>query len=230
MKTKEILIEEIVNLQRELTEKRTQESKNTIEKICSSIDLLSIDDLKIVIECMIELSMYDKAVEVVAKKYNLEFKAEFLENNYHFQGDKDKRDIYNITLKRVNRKYIFKFGQSLNKSGFYAQYGRQKYDLPREKMDLKNHELVIYVKRQFNRDFKNATKDTIIYPIAPTLYDVLTCLQKYEVGTFENFCDDFGYDTDSRTAKKTYKAVVKEYDKMCSLFSNDELEVLQLIS
>ena len=64
----------------------------------------------------------------------------------------------------------------------------------------------------------------------PTLYDVLSCLQKYEVGTFEDFCGNFGYDEDSRNAYKTYKAVVKEYDKVCSLFSNDELEVLQLIN
>lgn len=64
----------------------------------------------------------------------------------------------------------------------------------------------------------------------PTLYSVLTCLQKYEVGTFENFCGDFGYDNDSRTALKTYKAVVKEYDKVCSLFSNEELEVLEMIN
>ena len=64
----------------------------------------------------------------------------------------------------------------------------------------------------------------------PTLYDVLACLQKYEVGTFKNFCDEFGYNLDSTSAKKTYKAVSKEYDKICSLFNNDELEVLQLIS
>ncbi len=64
----------------------------------------------------------------------------------------------------------------------------------------------------------------------PDLYSVLACLQKYEVGTFENFCGDFGYDEDSRTAEKTYKAVSKEYDKLCSLFSNEELEILQLIS
>ncbi len=64
----------------------------------------------------------------------------------------------------------------------------------------------------------------------PTLYDLLSCLQKYEVGTFEDFCSEFGYDEDSRSAYKTYKAVVKEYDKVCSLFSNDELEVLQLIN
>ncbi len=64
----------------------------------------------------------------------------------------------------------------------------------------------------------------------PTLYSVLTCLQKYDVGTFENFCDDFGYDQDSRTAEKTYKAVVKEFESMQRLFTSEELEVLEMIN
>lgn len=91
---------------------------------------------------------------------------------------------------------------------------------------MSDSELKRYVKHHFNRDFGNIVGDKIIRPIAPTLYDVLACLQKYDVGTFEDFCNEFGYDTDSRIAKKTYKAVVKEYDKMCSLFNNDELEIL----
>lgn len=63
----------------------------------------------------------------------------------------------------------------------------------------------------------------------PTLYSVLTCLQKYDIGSFENFCDDFGYDYDSRTAEKTYKAVVKEFEGMQRLFNSTELELLQNI-
>ena len=63
----------------------------------------------------------------------------------------------------------------------------------------------------------------------PTLYDVLTCLQKYDVGTFEDFCDDFGYDNDSRTAEKTYNAVAKEFQAMERLFNSDELDLLQII-
>lgn len=64
----------------------------------------------------------------------------------------------------------------------------------------------------------------------PTLYDVLACLTKYDVGTFENFCSDFGYDEDSRTAEKTYKAVLKEWQAMERLFNSEELELLQLIN
>lgn len=63
----------------------------------------------------------------------------------------------------------------------------------------------------------------------PKLYNVLTCLQKYEVGTFENFCGEFGYNTDSRAAEKTYKAVLKEYNAMCRLFTAEQLEQLQEI-
>ena len=58
----------------------------------------------------------------------------------------------------------------------------------------------------------------------PTLYDILTCLQKSDVGSFQDFCDEFGYDEDSRTAEKTYKAVCKEYAAMSRLFTEEELE------
>jgi len=62
----------------------------------------------------------------------------------------------------------------------------------------------------------------------PTIYDILTCLQKYDVGSFEDFCGEFGYDTDSRTAERTYKAVCKEFTAVERLFS-DIIEELQEI-
>lgn len=64
---------------------------------------------------------------------------------------------------------------------------------------------------------------------APTMYDVLSCLQKYDVGTFENFCDEFGYDTDSRSAERVYKDVVREWKAVERLFG-DVLEELQEIN
>jgi hypothetical protein len=64
----------------------------------------------------------------------------------------------------------------------------------------------------------------------PTMYDVLACFQKYDVGSFEEFCSDFGYSTDSITAHKTYKAVCKEYAAIQRLFTVEELEQLQEIS
>lgn len=63
----------------------------------------------------------------------------------------------------------------------------------------------------------------------PTMYDVLSCLQKYDVGSFRNFCSDFGYNEDSRTAERIYKAVCKEYEAVNRLFSDciEELAEIQ---
>lgn len=63
----------------------------------------------------------------------------------------------------------------------------------------------------------------------PTIYDVLSCLTKYDPDSFENFCGDYGYDTDSRKAEKVYKAVVKEWEAMTRLFNEEELEQLRKI-
>lgn len=63
----------------------------------------------------------------------------------------------------------------------------------------------------------------------PTAYDILSCLEKYDCGSFEDFCGEFGYDTDSRTAEKTYKAVCKEVDAVNRLFTSEQIEQLQEI-
>lgn len=63
--------------------------------------------------------------------------------------------------------------------------------------------------------------------IKPTAYDFLACLQKYDVGSFEDFCSEFGYemyDYDygnyNKESLKTYKATVKEYNKVIELFGD----------
>lgn len=64
----------------------------------------------------------------------------------------------------------------------------------------------------------------------PTAYDVLTCLTKYDPGTFDEFCSEYGYDTDSRQAFKTHKAVVREWKNIKKLFTPEQIEVLQEIN
>jgi hypothetical protein len=81
--------------------------------------------------------------------------------------------------------------------------------------------------KSYNFDFGQSMAGTAKNEI-PTAYDVLACIQKYDVGNFEDFCADFGYDTDSRKAKKTYHAVLKEFQNVNYLFS-DVIEKLQEI-
>ena len=64
--------------------------------------------------------------------------------------------------------------------------------------------------------------------VEPTMYDILTCLTKYNPETFEDFCGEYGYNTDSINALNTYKAVKREFNGVNRLF-NDILEELQEI-
>ena len=66
--------------------------------------------------------------------------------------------------------------------------------------------------------------------IKPTEYDILTCLEKYDVGTFEDFVNEFGYEPDNlRCAKRIYKAVIHEYQDLCRCFTEEQLESLREI-
>ena len=80
-------------------------------------------------------------------------------------------------------------------------------------------------RQKFTLDFGQsiAAEDT-----PPTMYDILTCLTKHNPETFEDFCNEYGYNTDSINAQKTYKAVKREFNGVNRLF-NDILEQLQEI-
>ena len=128
---------------------------------------------------------YQKQADDFLKETGTTFKAKFYKHDKYFADDKERRDIYKITLRRENfGSYTFTFGQSIVDS--------QK-------------------------------------SIAPTAYDVLSVIQKCDVGSFENFCGDFSCEIDSRKAEKTYKAVQKEYENIDRLFS-DVIEQLQEIN
>ena len=167
-----------------------------------------------------EKSGYDIQAEKFLDKTKTEFKTVFLKHDKYFDDDKETRDIYEITLKRGEREYKFKFGQSITNSGRYSIFTgnsviktndnnernrlKQKYSLGEGKINEEQEE--------------------------PSPYDVLCCLTKYEPGTFENFCSDFGYDTDSRKAEKIYKSVVEEYNNLKVLYSDKELEEMSEIN
>jgi hypothetical protein len=63
-----------------------------------------------------------------------------------------------------------------------------------------------------------------------TAYDLLACIQKSDVGTFQQFCDEYGCDEDSRKAETVYHAVLKEWRKVEKFFTAEELAAIQEIS
>ena len=183
---------------------------------------------------MKQLNEYDKQAQDFCEKYGVTININFLKYDYHFENDKEKRDIYKVVISRGNRTMSVEFGQSMAKSGFIAEYGRMKIVLPisdsQRNLYLAKHGLLVnFAKQHTGYDFLSVSKDKLRKPEKPTSYDILTCLQKYDVGTFEEFCSEFGYNTDSIEALRTYKAVVSEYKDVISLFNDEEMGKLQEI-
>lgn len=173
-----------------------------------------------------ELSKYDIQANEFLKKTNTEIKIVFKENAKYFHDDKETRDIYNITLIRGNRKYTFTFGNSLRDSGFYVMIGRIKHLLPYNLLNSKN--LRNYIKNHIDYNFIYSI-DKIHYPVPPTAYDILSGLEKYDYDSFEDFCGEFGYDTDSRNAERIYNNCKNEYLHLISLYNEEEMEMLREI-
>ena len=128
---------------------------------------------------------YNETAQAFLKKTDVSCKITYIGYGPHFEDDKESRNIYRVTLRRSNRSYSFKFGDSIANS--------HKGDEPNE-------------------------------------YDVLSCLTKYDVGTFADFCSEFGYDQDSRKALKTYNAVCREYIGVCRIWNETEREELAQIN
>lgn len=70
-------------------------------------------------------------------------------------------------------------------------------------------------------------------PAHPGAYSILACLEKYEVGSMDDFMHEFGYQIksvkDMTNFINTYNAVVKEYQDLCRIFTPEQMEMLREI-
>lgn len=118
---------------------------------------------------------------------------------------------YTVTISREGRKaYTFDFWSSINET-----YKKEVEHL--------------------NRNFHHTIDMVRVYrtAIKPSAYDIFACLScgtgTHEL-TFEEFCSDYGYDTDSRKAEKVYNAACDESRALARLFSEEELDKLREIN
>lgn len=156
---------------------------------------------------MTEKNEWEQQAEDFLKDTETIFHVEYLRTTDEFIEPKGKyqNDVYRITLSRGNRSYSFEFTQSAHNSGrWFHEDGTKTY-----KKSCK-HRL-----NRKNKDFSE-----------PTPYDVFSSLTKYDPGSFEDFCSDYGYDEDSRKAEKIYLAVLDEWRDLKMLYSNAELAVM----
>ena len=69
--------------------------------------------------------------------------------------------------------------------------------------------------------------------IEPNEYDILTCLEKYDVGTIDDFVQEFGYEVnewaDVKRIQNIYNAVKRQYKSLCRCFTPEQIEAMQEI-
>lgn len=177
---------------------------------------------------------YEKQAFDFLAKTKSTLTVKFVEYGKHFDDDKENRDIYEITISRGPRSFTFRFGQSIFHSRFkiiLASTGKEiKYNWQEKAMKEAGQDLHKF-KKIAAMEIGEGTMSslnglTIKGPTVPNSYDVLSCMTKYDPGSFEDFCGEYGYDVDSRKAEKTYNLVKREYDELCKLYNDEEMQEL----
>lgn len=98
---------------------------------------------------------------------------------------------------------------------------------PKGNMQVKFYDSIKNTRDNIDREYTNRPRKH------PTEYDILACLQKYDVGDIEDFIDEFGYEIkkkgDLKRIMNTYDAVVKEYNDIRRCFTEKQIEAMQEI-
>lgn len=199
-------------------------------------------------------SPYETQATEFLERHGITFRAVFMRHGKHFPNDTDTRDIYECVLERNGRSVSFPFGQSISKSVYKDESEFKKYffnsnphirgnvsvddfaDAKRIGVPSMPIDMAIKLARSYylvntgTRSSQNKALEGISSFCTPTACDLLACLTKSNPGTFDNFCDEYGYDNDSRSAERTYNAVVQEWLKVSSFFTAEEIDELQEIN
>jgi hypothetical protein len=132
------------------------------------------------------------------------------------------RNLYSVTISTPRGSMTFDFWDSIYNTEITEMNAGQ------------------YAEKRYNRRFdcltpyeKNLARKELQAKKAaarPGAYDVIACMQKYDPGTFENFCSEFGYDEDSRAAERIYFACQNEYSQLAKIFTPEQLEEMQEIN
>lgn len=173
------------------------------------------------------ISEYDQqAIDFLAAT-GATISSKFLGVKKHFDDDKHARLCWEVTIARGSRSFTFAYGDSIHNT----EKAINRVMLPFGVKGKVNYPAkVIWDAEQFKERFPKLSAAKWINEFAPSAYSILACLTKYDPGTLENFCSDYGYDEDSRKAEKVYHAVKEEFSNVCKLFSDSEIEQLAEIN
>ena len=138
--------------------------------------------------------------------------------------DNQPHRTYDCTIKTPRGTMMVHFYDSLHNTEVYMPYD----ELYERRYYRKYNGLTIQEKARFQKQVKEEREKAI-----PTEYSVIACLQKYDVGSMDDFMYEFGYEIkcvdDMTNFINSYNGVVKEYNDIRRCFTEEQIEAMQEI-
>lgn len=140
----------------------------------------------------------------------------------HWLGETKPHNKYQFTITTPKGKYTSYFLDSLYNTevsemtadDFACKRYKARYDVLRG-----------YERTNVLRELRKLKENAI-----PTEYDILAAVEKYSYDSFSDFCSEFGYSTDSISARETFLACGEEYAGLRRIFTEEQMEMLREIN
>lgn len=140
----------------------------------------------------------------------------------HWLGETKPHNKYQFTITTPKGKYTSYFWDSLHNTEMSTiseiTYAQQKYKTSYDCL------------RSYEKAKARAELAKLKAKARPTEYDILACVEKYNYDSFSDFCSEFGYSTDSISARETFLACGEEYAGLRRIFMEEQMEMLREIN
>lgn len=139
----------------------------------------------------------------------------------HWRDETKPHNKYQFTISTPKGKYTSYFWDSL----YNTEVSEMTADnLACKRRGIHYDGLTMYERAKILKKLKSLKAKA-----KPTEYDILACVEKYGYDSFSDFCAEFGYSTDSISARETFLACGDEYAGLRRIFTEEQMEKLREI-
>lgn len=139
----------------------------------------------------------------------------------HWCGETKPHNKYQFTITTPKGEYTSYFWDSLHNTEV-SEMNLQSY--AERKYKIHWYDVSAFEKGKAIREL-----DILKAKAKPTEYDILACVEKYSYDSFSDFCAEFGYSTDSISARETFLACGEEYAGLRRIFTEEQMEKMREI-
>lgn len=139
----------------------------------------------------------------------------------HWKDETKPHNKYQFTITTPKGSYTSYFWDSL--------YNTELSEMNIQRYAEKKYKIHWYDVSAFEKGKAIRELDALKAEAIPNEYDVLACLEKYSYDSFSDFCAEFGYSTDSISARETFLACGEEYAGLSRIFTEEQMEKMREI-